>query len=774
MIRRLALTNFRRHLDTELRFGVEDRLIVITGDNGAGKTTILEALLYSLYGESRNGRRGLDSLCSRGHEPEGVKVECEIDVAGTSYRVERRRVDKISSAALWADGVAIAEGTKAVDQEIRAILGMDAVGFKLAVIAKQKELDGLTSLSRQERRGVLARLLRVDVVAKAAETAHTKFVRASDVLAAMGPEPDVAASEAAATEAGNALQSTLDALTAATVRCGELDKVIVDGADTRAAMTAAREAASRAAGALAAAQSDVVDLTALLEAVDVPAEPAPLEMTPADVLDHLRSIELERQQAQAAADAVANHQALADMHAEVINETRALKTTLEEIATLESGLPAAQGELDEALGAGKKLRALREQVGDELAGAKSKLVAAGERIEALSQTGADCSVCGQPVTAQHREQELAAVLEAREAALGLIASATVRAAELDEQLESAMDRYRSCSDTLASLDSRLVDRDTLMAKLAELDRRRESYELRLNREVPQVPDADDITQREQLLLEALDAARAAQALWDEYNDASSRRADLQLRLDRAVAQVEVRTAAAHGARPSGDLVRAFAELEMANEHLQLEQRIVSHLTAELAKAEAVHSMAQQRLEDAEAFRVKRTTYADQARVAAHTKALLRQVHDRLATELRPNLEVAISDLLSRISDNRFPQVRLSEDYEISVLDNGVWRQLSDISGGEMDLVALATRLALAQVVGERSGSDALGLLILDEVFGSQDAGRRESILAALRELRTTFGQVFLISHVGGVEEAADKIVDITTNPERTETEVSVL
>jgi exonuclease SbcC len=118
-----------------------------------------------------------------------------------------------------------------------------------------------------------------------------------------------------------------------------------------------------------------------------------------------------------------------------------------------------------------------------------------------------------------------------------------------------------------------------------------------------------------------------------------------------------------------------------------------------------------------------------------------------------------------LSDGRFDAVKLDEEYNLEVRDDGQMRPLNEFSGGEIDLIALAMRLALANVVSERHGSGGAGFLILDECFGSQDQDRRGSILTALRGLKGAYGQILLISHVGGIEDSADRVIEISLDEE---------
>jgi exonuclease SbcC len=62
-------------------------------------------------------------------------------------------------------------------------------------------------------------------------------------------------------------------------------------------------------------------------------------------------------------------------------------------------------------------------------------------------------------------------------------------------------------------------------------------------------------------------------------------------------------------------------------------------------------------------------------------------------------------------------------------------------------------VALSRIVASR-GANTLGFLVLDEVFGSLDAGRRNNVLLALERLKRSFGQIFIISHVAEVQESA--------------------
>jgi DNA repair protein SbcC/Rad50 len=126
----------------------------------------------------------------------------------------------------------------------------------------------------------------------------------------------------------------------------------------------------------------------------------------------------------------------------------------------------------------------------------------------------------------------------------------------------------------------------------------------------------------------------------------------------------------------------------------------------------------------------------------------------LTARARPMLEVEASDLVRELTDGRYERMEFDDNYRVKLLDRfDDSYAIERFSGGESDVASLSARVALSRIVASRGGN-TLGFLVLDEVFGSLDAGRRNNVLLALERLKRSFGQIFIISHVAEVQESA--------------------
>ncbi|MBA3497827.1 MAG: SMC family ATPase, partial [Gemmatimonadales bacterium] len=151
--------------------------------------------------------------------------------------------------------------------------------------------------------------------------------------------------------------------------------------------------------------------------------------------------------------------------------------------------------------------------------------------------------------------------------------------------------------------------------------------------------------------------------------------------------------------------------------------------------------------------------------AAAIELALHQELDRALTELRtelnatlrPDLSELASGFLRDLTNGRYTDLELDEDYCTTLLDDGDPKAV--ISGGEEDVANLALRLAISQMIAERAGQP-LSLLILDEIFGSLDEDRRAAVVDLLRSLADRFPQVILITHIDSVREGFDRVVRV--------------
>ncbi len=136
----------------------------------------------------------------------------------------------------------------------------------------------------------------------------------------------------------------------------------------------------------------------------------------------------------------------------------------------------------------------------------------------------------------------------------------------------------------------------------------------------------------------------------------------------------------------------------------------------------------------------------------------------LISRIRPTLSSYSSDFFERLTDGKYNELELDENYNLMVYDNGVSYGIERFSGGEEDLANLCLRLAISEVITERAGG-IFNFIILDEIFGSQDMFRRQNIMKALNGLSSKFRQIFLITHVDDVKNDMENVIFVTENEE---------
>jgi exonuclease SbcC len=193
----------------------------------------------------------------------------------------------------------------------------------------------------------------------------------------------------------------------------------------------------------------------------------------------------------------------------------------------------------------------------------------------------------------------------------------------------------------------------------------------------------------------------------------------------------------------------LAECEAA-----LQARVEEHLgmTGEVQRIERDIERSQQVLARIEELSASCHTLREEVELLRLTRKALADYIVYLLQIVRDRIEDEAGRILGEITDGRYDTVLLDDDFSILVNDMGEDYPAERFSGGEQDDIAIALRIALSRFLAEVNEIHDSTFLIFDEIFGSQDEGRRINLLRALRTQESYFPQIFLISHIAEVQD----------------------
>jgi exonuclease SbcC len=781
-INRIRLCNFRQHENTELELGAG--LTGIIGPNGAGKTTILEAIAWAMYGMPA-ARGSRETIRRRGAPPRAkVEVEMEFSLGPHHYRVLR----SLNGAELYQDGdpAPIANSLGAVTERVTRLLGMTREEFFNTYFTGQKELAVMAAMSAPERAQFLSRVLGYERLRAAQERLKERRAQLRarlDVLRAglvdlteldateQRARQRIAAAvaaEAASAEAFAAAERRLLEVRPRWERVQELrESALALDAEVRVARHQVGAAAERMdrlerqMGEAALAAQKLEELTRRLE-------PLPALRDEAVALERQAEAWAARKGLLAQLSEVRDHLRSVEERVARIPTRAAIESSGERVSDLRASLTglALDAEaartvwVQDAQDARTKRQGLLDQY-QELKDQRQRIVKAGPE--------GDCPTCTRPLG-----KEYGTVLQLLERQIEEVVSNGNFYKQRIEQLQAEphdleeFDRRRI--EVERELSAATAELGRLDAQAQEVGRLREEHERLLLR-------TRELEASLGLLLGSYDQSRHESVIGGirELEPLALQAERLRVLVDRGImVTAELETARAEREAATGRLAqlearlaelgyseamyRTAREAETAAEHTRREAELglVRARGESAAAAEAVAEVARRRAERAEREREGAATAAELALHQELDRALT-DLRTELNAALRPDLSELASGFLRDLTNGRYTDLELDEDYCTTLLDDGEAKAV--ISGGEEDVANLALRLAISQMIAERAGQP-LSLLVLDEIFGSLDEERRTSVVELLRSLADRFPQVILITHIDSVREGFDRVVRV--------------
>lgn len=500
--RRLEVRDFLSYEQPEpLDFTLFD-VACLSGDNGAGKSALLDAMTFALFGAARGceGGRNTERLIRDGAD-EAV-VDFSFGLGESTYRIVRRRDRRSGRLQLleerpdgWTD--IGGDSLRETDHKIAAILRMDYRTFTASAFFLQGRADDFLRMTAEQRREVFGKLLDLDVYEKLEEVARERARDTERRREAHGRRTAELAEAPAVVESlqsqmaqaqRRAQQADADATTASAAS-DDLRKQVAELAADEVGLERDRKTLLELERRLAEARSTAAAKHAALEELDallartdeIRAAIAEVEILRVEEQElrarRERDAELNRLEAQAVAGIAAERDAL---ERAIADTAKAVATTEKEIATLASDqreLARVEADLEGVEGAHIALEAAQAKLAAAQAnGARleERVSIIGTRTEEISESmrildrgGGECPVCGSTLDNAHR----------RKVAQGFVRESKKLGFERDSStsdLEVARKDAAVASEEIHRLGAVLAERD-------ELRGRRESLRSRLER-----------------------------------------------------------------------------------------------------------------------------------------------------------------------------------------------------------------------------------------------------------------------------------------------------
>ncbi|MFN0214702.1 MAG: AAA family ATPase [Saprospiraceae bacterium] len=790
ILNNLKLSNYKQYSQLELEF--REGLVGIIGKNGAGKSTIFEAILYCLFGRDEGNKAHIRSAFA---DPKAtVELQLEFSMGEVGYRVRREFRGKALAvgAEFYKNDVLVAKGVSPVNEELVKVLHMERDAFKRSVFSGQKELSELSDTSGEARKRMVRRMLGLDTLDDAQSRVNADLRDLSSQTAGQsqnllseealeGLKNELAACEKAietnrlsAKTERQALHDIQEKHRAEKAKFDQEEARLKRHSALRNELTQADE---RRAGlilqieSLKKKETDLHQQKEKQDGVRIDFAQFELEKKSLEALEQERSKYINREARLAKIDETREQLALTSLN---------IKTFAERLAER----PKVEAALKERQNAVRDLEAEMEAKRDELRNIDQKIggIQAGtqersEKLEQLRLLGKEgnCPTCLQPLLEGYEralselENEITSLqtkqlqqLEAQkkmitEAGLALKTKQSAVRIEADKLLQEQT-RLIELARQLSSeegqqrlLENRLIADETILKEIGAVNFDEKAYQslkIKLTEKEPQYRTF--LSQENYLARELPVTIAALKSAESGIAEADHKIAAITEELASLGFDEQVYHAAKQAFASFTEVFQAQSEtlrtIEKAGLELQSEK---SRFNEKLQANKRIQAQISDKMEELELLR--------------KLAEMLGLFKTEILEKVSPDISREASDLFNRITKGKYEGIRVDENFDFAITDGGVFYPIERFSGGEVDLANFCLRIAITKAIMDLSGAAAerrMEFLAFDEIFGSQDEDRRMEMMLALNYLQEQFRQIYIVSHIDSLKDFFPHLLEV--------------
>ncbi len=724
---KLKLSNFTSYGENppELDF-TRFKLAAISGLNGAGKSSLLDAVTWCIWGTSRAGDSS-DALIHSGAE--SMQVEFSFELDGYTYTVKRARSKKSGGSTaleLWSGSHNLTEGTiKATQEKIIKTLHLSFETFTNSSYLRQGHADEFTTKGPTDRKRILADILGLDHYDLLEEKAKEKSKQAMIKLQLLDYQLlEIEAELSQKEEREKALSKAEEETKLINQQLQEVSKLIKEIEAEKEAISGTIKSLETKRLQVIQTKTELADLKLQLQLK----ETAKLEFQ--NILKQKTEIE-------------ENYKSLQNLQ-----ETRKeLEVIRSELIKFKDQLADVQKILIQR--EEKRAQAIKE-LEIEIKKFQTENTQLQIAIDSLIKDKAVCPTCKQAIN-EAKNKEI--VLENK----GKIAQNDKKIAEITSKITKYQSivlpeslQVKTLEDQIKILEGNskdwleVIQKINSLEKFSDLFMRLQQAETAIKTHQEAILDLQkNYSQKEKQILESE----------KELADLLIFEKKLQEVREKLEAQEEIKQ-------------------QLSQKALQLSGQ-VGEAKQLVSRSKQLESLQETKKAEKQKLSIEKTAFEELA-LAFGKKGIQAMIIEAAI----PEIEEETNLLLGKLSEGRMKvtlqtqretKTKLSdgekgivETLDIIISDEMGEREYSLYSGGETFRVNFAVRLAISKLLTRRAGAK-LQFLVIDEGFGTQDAPGRARLVEAIDTIKDDFEKIVVITHIEELKEEFPVRIEVSKN-----------
>jgi len=674
ILKNLTLRNFRKFKNATIEF--PDGVTGVVGLNGAGKSTIFEAIAWVLYGPVA-ARTSADEIKRNGAEhSDPCRVELEFVFEDDNYRIVREMTGKslTTSATMTINGKIAATSADVVSKYVQKKLGMDFKSFFTSIFAKQKELNTLSTMNAHERRPLILKMLGIDSLDDVIKEIKSDKKNKDTIMERLSQD---LVDENGKEKIG--------------IHKDEIRNFEKQKEGMNQAIKQSKEKILSFKKELKTLEKNYINSKKQYEKINERKEKLSEKKT---LFENKKKLQDE---IKILKEKIAERQKIIEKEKKKLSDFKNLEDNIE---STEERLNEMDIEIEKTVKKIEQKKTLAERIKKDILDIESKK----KNIEKLG----DRLLKNFDEDKRKKEKEIESFLKEVEK----------RQEEKDKYSREQQALLKKRNYLLIQLREKEKIDTTIENISAEIKREKSEMESRGGELKKMGVVAFDLKEFETIKKQVEESYKKYQSSLDVFGEKKDFLAELNLNLEKKEGEKKLIS------QEIKNLKEKISRLDEFKKQINDEKKTIHYL--------------------------------------GMLSEVMTSFRTHLISRIRPTLSTYSSDFFERLTDGKYRELELDENYNLLVYDNGDAYGIERFSGGEEDLANLCLRLAISEVITERAGG-VFNFIILDEIFGSQDLFRRQNIMKALNGLSSKFRQIFLITHVDDVKEDMENIIFVTEN-----------